>query len=105
MKDKQKRELIISGVVLVLLVVGWIVFAQAKKDTKNPVVISGTCEEIRASYIGLTEEQASNKADAESRDYRVNSRDDQYYPVTMDYGPERLNFRIENKTIKESTCG
>ena len=50
-------------------------------------------------YIGLTEEEAMNKAGQENRPARVVERDGDMIPITMDLVHGRLNFSIENGSV------
>jgi hypothetical protein len=47
-----------------------------------------------ASYLGLTEAEALAAAERAGRPARIVARDDQMFPVTMDYREDRLNFTI-----------
>ena len=51
------------------------------------------------SYIGLSEEDATEKARAEGYDHRIVARDGEEFMVTMDYREDRINFSIENGRV------
>ena len=56
-------------------------------------------------YLGLTEEEAVAKAEEAGRRWRVVKRDDQSFPVTRDYRPDRLNFTVKDGKITNVTSG
>jgi hypothetical protein len=56
-------------------------------------------------YIGLTEEEATAKAEADGKVSRVVSRNGEDLAVTMDYNAERLNFTIVDDKVTLVTLG
>lgn len=56
-------------------------------------------------YIGLTEAEATAKAEADGRTSRVVSRNGEDLAVTMDYQAERLNFTIVDDKVSLVTLG
>ena len=56
-------------------------------------------------YIGLTEEEATAKAEADGKVSRVVSRNGEDLAVTMDYNAERLNFTIVDDKVSLVTLG
>jgi hypothetical protein len=58
-----------------------------------------------SSYIGMTVQDASARADKADIRWRVVEEDGQSRPVTMDYRPDRLNFVVEKGKIIRVTKG
>jgi hypothetical protein len=52
-----------------------------------------------SSYLGMTLEAATARADKAEIRWRVVEEDGQSRPVTMDYRPDRLNFVVEKGKI------
>lgn len=104
MNLKLKHLLPILFIVMSLLVV-LAVFTLNSKSSNKIEIVKGTCEQAKSSYLGLSENQATVKAKAEGREFRITSRNGEYYNVTMDFNSERLNFSIENDKIKSAGCG
>ena len=58
-----------------------------------------------SSYVGLTKKAAIDKADANDVTWRILREDDEQFPATMDYNPERINFEIDNGKVTKATLG
>jgi len=56
-------------------------------------------EDGSASYVGLTIEDASARADGEGRPWRIVHQDGEDLAVTDDYSPDRLNFSVEDGIV------
>jgi hypothetical protein len=56
-------------------------------------------------YLGLTQDEAGAKAEAEGHPWRVVQVDGEDLPVTMDFVENRLNFSIEDGVVIEVTTG
>lgn len=68
-------------------------------------------EDLRAhvftasDYIGLSEAEAVELAESDSRDYRISQREAEYFFLTADYVPDRLNFTILDGEIATARFG
>ncbi|QJE96604.1 hypothetical protein [Luteolibacter luteus] len=51
------------------------------------------------SYVGMSLEEGSSRADKAEIKWRVVEEDGKPRPVTMDYRPDRLNFAVEKGKI------
>jgi len=57
------------------------------------------------SFVGLTLEKARAKADKADIPHRVVRQDNEDFPVTRDYRPERLNFVVDKGIVILVTNG
>ncbi len=57
------------------------------------------------SYIGLTEEEAIEKAESEGYQHRITARDGEEFMVTLDYSESRINFSIEDGVVTDAKIG
>jgi len=57
------------------------------------------------AYVGLSKKDAIAKAKADGRVWRITREDGEYFPATMDYDPERLNFEIDKGKVTSATFG
>jgi hypothetical protein len=58
-----------------------------------------------SDYVGLTEAAAKQKAATEGRPARVLRRDDEHFPATQDYNPDRVNLEIDDGKVTKATFG
>lgn len=58
-----------------------------------------------ASYVGMTVEEASSRADKAGIRWRIVEEDGQSRPVTKDFRPDRLNFAVAAGKIIRVTKG
>lgn len=58
-----------------------------------------------SAFIGLTEKEGADRAEAEGLRHRVISVDGQPRPATKDYRPDRINVEIVNGRIAAVTRG
>ncbi len=58
-----------------------------------------------SAYIGLTTEAAAEQAGEAGLSHRIIEIDGEPRPMTMDYRPDRLNFKIENGVVISVTNG
>jgi hypothetical protein len=106
---KINYKYVVAGILLataIILAVVWI--SGANQNNNDQDIFDnqlGKCQEISPSYIGLSEQDAIDKADNESRSYRIVMRDGEEFFVTMDYSPSRLNFEVNDGLITEVNCG
>ena len=69
---------------------------------------SETVKAVAAEVIGMTEEQAIQIIEGVSSEeltYRVIRRDDESYPMTMDYRINRINLEIDNGLVSKASIG
>ena len=71
-------------------------------DLETPAEILDLCD---MGVLGLSEEEATQKAEAAGATVRVSSRDGEGYPLTMDYGSGRVNFTIRDGIVTNCTIG
>ena len=58
-----------------------------------------------SDYVGLTKAAAIAKAKDEGRPYRITREDDEVFPGTLDYNPERVQFEIDDGKVTTATFG
>lgn len=58
-----------------------------------------------AGYVGLGFEDAIDRAESESREWRLASQDGEHFMLTMDYRPERINFDVEDGVVTNAWMG
>ncbi len=70
-------------------------------DTDETIIDeSAEITDINATdYIGLTIEQAQSLAETNGVSFRVVAQDDEFFPVTMDYRPGRINATVRDGLI------
>ena len=69
----------------------------------SPTVIA-----VSQEVIGMTEEEAIQTIEGVSSEeviYRVTRRDDESYPMTMDYRINRINLEIDNGLVTKTSIG
>jgi hypothetical protein len=69
---------------------------------------SETVKAIAAEVIGMTEAEAIATIEGVSSEkltYRVVRRDDESYPMTMDYRLDRINLEIDNGLVSKASIG
>lgn len=69
---------------------------------------SETVQAIAAEVIGMTETEAIATIEGVSSEqltYRVTRRDDESYPMTMDYRLDRINLEIDNGLVSKASIG
>ena len=64
-----------------------------------------TAPDDAAAYQGLTKAAAIARAEDEGRPWRILREDDEHFPATMDFVPERVNFEIDDGEVTEATFG
>lgn len=105
---KSNMKYIFVSLVLLTLISGCVILLNIYNQNNIPGGYSSKqdeCKNVKSSYVGLSEKDAINKANNENRIYRVIMRDDDSFPVTTDYLPDRLNFVINNNLVKKASCG
>lgn len=64
-----------------------------------------TPERALAQYGQYSEAEAREAATADGYNVRITRRDAEYYVVTADYQPDRVNFEIENNRVVAANFG
>jgi hypothetical protein len=67
-----------------------------------------TVKAIAAEVIGMTEAEAIATIEGVSSEeltYRVVRRDDESYPMTLDYRLDRINLEIDNGLVSKASIG
>jgi hypothetical protein len=86
------------------LVAGLPLLIASCRDSGTAPVTGGDVPSDSA-FIGLTEKEGADRAEAEGLRHRVISVDGQPRPATKDYRPDRINFEIVNGRIAAVTRG
>ena len=58
-----------------------------------------------SDYVGLTKAAAIAKAKDQGRPYRITREDDELFPGTLDYNPDRVQFEIDDGKVTTATFG
>jgi hypothetical protein len=69
---------------------------------------SDTAQAVAAEVIGMSEADAIQTIEGVSSEqltYRVTRRDDESYPMTMDYRLDRINLEIDNGVVTKASIG
>jgi hypothetical protein len=69
---------------------------------------SETAVAVSNEVIGMTEAEAISTIESVSSEeltYRVTRRDDESYPMTMDYRLNRINLEIDNGVVTKASIG
>ncbi|MEM9080607.1 MAG: hypothetical protein AAGC74_07955 [Verrucomicrobiota bacterium] len=61
--------------------------------------------ELRPEFMGLSHSEAVALAERLEVNYRIVRVDDEYFPVTKDYRPERFNLEIDEGRVTKVTKG
>jgi hypothetical protein len=62
-------------------------------------------EAVAARLIGLDEDEARRTAEGAARLWRVVRRDDDRFPVSLEYRSARINVEVENGKIVSTSVG
>ncbi len=62
-------------------------------------------EETTRDLVGKSEENVEYCAAFEGLQYRVAARDGEFYALTMDYSPTRINVEIEKEVVTKINVG
>jgi hypothetical protein len=76
--------------------------SSTKGDTKSSEQ-SGPGKE--SDYVGLTKSAAIAKATQQGHPYRITREDDESFPGTLDYNPDRVQFEIDDGKVTKATFG
>jgi len=69
---------------------------------------SDTAVAVSNEVVGMTEAEAISTIESTSSEqltYRVTRRDDESYPMTMDYRLDRINLEIDNGVVTKASIG
>ena len=75
------------------------------KDATTTTTADGGSATDGDAYVGLTKKAAIAKADAAGVPWRITREDDEQFPATLDYNPERVNFEIDDGKVTRATFG
>lgn len=73
------------------------------KDNAKETTTLGPGKE--SDYVGLTKSAAIAKAKSQGRPWRITREDNEVFPGTLDYNPERVQFEIDNGKVTKATFG
>jgi hypothetical protein len=62
-------------------------------------------EELDATYVGLTKDEAIAAAEEAGVPWRIEREDGEEFALTMDYRPDRVNFSVEEGVITAVRAG
>jgi hypothetical protein len=65
----------------------------------------GVSDVALLTWLGLTEADALTQVRAAGRAVRVIARDDEHFPVTLDYNADRLNLQVRKGVVVAITSG
>ena len=57
------------------------------------------------AYVGLTKKDAIAKAERDGHLYRIGREDDESFPATLDYNPDRVTFEIDDGKVTQASFG
>lgn len=84
-------------VVLTVLLVGFAVWATVMFLNRENTDYRDT-----ATYIGLSESQAVDRAEAGNLAHRVVERDGEQFPITQDFNQDRINFTVNSDEVTKA---
>jgi len=108
MNKNNQTYLLIALIISVLIVVSifMILGINARRNNNNTLDNSfKSCEELTATLLGKSENEAINELESKDKIYRVVGRDGEYLPATQDFNEQRINLYIVDGTVKTAGCG
>lgn len=96
--------LLLAVLVIVIVACGDDDDGSATTEAADEPADPTTAEEFD-DYLGLSEDEAGERADSEGRPWRVVERDGESLPITMDLVEDRLNFVVEGGNVTAVTTG
>src|SRR5262245_52271199 len=57
------------------------------------------------AYVGLSKKAAIGKAENDGHRWRVGREDDESFPATLDYNPDRVTFEIDDGEVTQASFG
>lgn len=67
--------------------------------------IATAADEYSIGLLGLAEQNAEKCVTSETLIWRIIGRDGEYFPVTLDYSPSRINVVIDSGIVAEVSVG
>ena len=64
-----------------------------------------TPEEVATRIVGLPEGEAEQLAGEHACGWRVGGRDGEFFPVTMDYRPDRITVIVDAGIVSSANTG
>jgi hypothetical protein len=61
--------------------------------------------EVAVTLVGLTEEEATRRAQEAGRQVRIGRRDARFFELTLDFRPTRLTVDVVNGVIEKASAG
>lgn len=106
---KNNLKYLIAGLLLISFII-FLVISLNRPNSNNipqdPLADQlNNCQKIISSYIGLSEQSATDRANNENHPFRIVMRDNVSFPLTADYSPSRLNFEINGDSVTKANCG
>ena len=74
-------------------------------DTTTTTSVSGADSSEGGAYVGLTKAAAIAKAEADGHPWRIGREDDEFFPATLDYNPDRVTFEIDDGKVTKASFG
>lgn len=74
-------------------------------STEDPSMSSTGVEQMAASVVGMSEDDALKAISDAGLTSRVVARDGEEFPVTMDLQPDRINLTIDDAKVTKATVG
>ncbi len=81
------------------------VSSRDQADATTTTSASGADSSEGAAYVGLTKAAAIAKAEADGHPWRITREDDENFPATLDYNPDRVSFEIDNGRVTQASFG
>ena len=77
----------------------------SSSKTEEPTMTSGGVDQMAASVVGMSEDDAVKAIRDAGYTSRVVERDGEKFPVTMDLQPERINLTVKDGKVTQATVG
>ena len=74
-------------------------------STEEPMMDDAKVEQVAASVVGMSEDDAVKAIEAAGYTSRVVERDGKSFPVTMDVRGDRINLTIADGKVTKATVG
>jgi beta-lactam-binding protein with PASTA domain len=95
MSRRVNKILLVLAILLLVAVAVWATVAIMQRT-------GNTDYRDMQTYIGLTEEQGIERAEAGGLEHRVVERDGESYMVTQDFSNDRVNFTVADDHITKA---
>jgi Flp pilus assembly protein TadD len=77
----------------------------SSSSTQEPSMTGAGVEQMAASVVGMSEDDAVKAIKDAGYTSRVVERDGEKFAVTMDLQPDRINLTIRDDTVTKATVG